>query len=84
VACLAGLSVQCVTQRRGAAVGYWGSLMISAVQTGFCGSLTTVSTFVTEASPGVLALTLVKACGAWGASLAGWAAGALGHGRMLA
>lgn len=39
---------QCVLRRRGAAIGYWGNLMITAVVTGFSGSLTTVSTFITE------------------------------------
>lgn len=39
---------QCVVQRRGASVGYWGNLAITAVVTGFSGSLTTVSTFITE------------------------------------
>ena len=39
--------MQCVLQRK-TTVGYWGSLWISAVITGFSGSLTTVSTFVTE------------------------------------
>ena len=38
----------CVLQR--APPGYWGSLLVSVVQTGFCGALTTVSTYVTEAS----------------------------------
>jgi hypothetical protein len=37
-----------VLQRRGSAVGYWGTLAIQAVETGFCGCLTTVSTFVAE------------------------------------
>lgn len=38
---------QCILQRS-VSVGYWGSLWISAVTAGFCGSLTTVSTFVSE------------------------------------
>ncbi|PRW44982.1 Camphor resistance family isoform 1 [Chlorella sorokiniana] len=41
-------SLQCVLQRRGSALGYWGTLMIESVITGFNGSLTTVSTFITE------------------------------------
>ncbi|PSC73475.1 UPF0695 membrane isoform X2 [Micractinium conductrix] len=41
--------LQAVLQRRGAArLGAGGSLLLAAAQTGFCGSLTTVSTFVTE------------------------------------
>ena len=40
--------LQCVLQRRPVAIGYWGSLMTTATQAGFCGSLTTVSTFVAE------------------------------------
>lgn len=41
--------LQCILQREAAtSLGYWGVLMLGAVQTGFCGSLTTVSTFVTE------------------------------------
>lgn len=40
--------LQCVLQRRGPALGYWGNLMINSVITGFNGSLTTVSTFITE------------------------------------
>ncbi|KAL6777873.1 hypothetical protein ACKKBG_A16015 [Auxenochlorella protothecoides x Auxenochlorella symbiontica] len=35
------------TQAR-AGLGYWGALLTSAVQTGFCGALTTVSTLVAE------------------------------------
>ncbi|KAL4423054.1 hypothetical protein ABPG77_005859 [Micractinium sp. CCAP 211/92] len=39
----------CILQRESAAsLGYWGGLMVGAVQVGFCGSLTTVSTYVTE------------------------------------
>ena len=38
--------LQAVVQR--AALGYWAALAITALQVGFCGSLTTVSTFVTE------------------------------------
>jgi fluoride ion exporter CrcB/FEX len=30
------------------APGYWGSLIINAIETGFCGCLTTVSTLVAE------------------------------------
>ncbi|EFN56313.1 hypothetical protein CHLNCDRAFT_144735 [Chlorella variabilis] len=41
-------ALQCVLQRRYEAAGYWGVLWLTAVQSGFCGSLTTVSTFVTE------------------------------------
>ncbi len=40
---------QCILQRElAASLGYWGGLMVGAVQVGFCGSLTTVSTYVTE------------------------------------
>ena len=42
------LPLQCVLQRRPVAIGYWGSLVTTATQSGFCGSLTTVSTFVAE------------------------------------
>lgn len=33
---------------RSAALSYWGSLWVNATIAGFCGSLTTVSTFITE------------------------------------
>lgn len=39
------------TQAR-AGLGYWGALLTSAVQTGFCGALTTVSTLVAEVRRG--------------------------------
>ena len=39
-------AMQCILQRT--SLSYWGGLLVPAVQTGFCGALTTVSTFVTE------------------------------------
>lgn len=32
-------------------VGYWGSIVTYAIRTGFCGALSTVSTFVAEVRP---------------------------------
>ena len=32
-------------------VGYWGSILTYAIRTGFCGALSTVSTFVAEVQP---------------------------------
>lgn len=54
--------VQCVL-RRNSGLSYWGTLMLQAVQTGFCGSLSTVSTFVTEARCALL-LHAVLCCAA--------------------
>lgn len=60
--------VQCVLQRRGADIGYWGNLMVNAVITGFNGSLTTVSTFMTE----------VRWAGREGSTRWAWRSGACG------
>lgn len=49
---LAASLPQCVLQRRGSSLGYWGTLMIDSVITGFNGSLSTVSTFITEVRGG--------------------------------
>ncbi len=40
--------MQCIQQRQGASLTYWGAVLIAAVQAGACGSLTTVSTWATE------------------------------------
>lgn len=58
--------LQCVIQK--VALGYWLSLILPGIQTGFCGALTTVSTFVTEV-------------GSHGAARTAGPAGALLHAR---
>jgi hypothetical protein len=54
--------LQSILQRRGTAISYWGSVVIQSVETGFSGCLTTVSTFVTEASLAQQLLACLFAC----------------------
>lgn len=49
VGCIIIFALQCpLTRSSSSSLGYWGTLLLPAVQTGFVGSLTTVSTMVTE------------------------------------
>jgi hypothetical protein len=54
--------LQCVLQRKGSTLGYWATLLIPAVMMGFCGSLSTVSTFVTEVGATWLGLVARLSC----------------------
>lgn len=44
--------LQALLTKRGPSLGYWGGLVVSALQTGLCGALTTVSTLVAEVRAG--------------------------------
>ena len=44
--------LQALLTKRGPSLGYWGGLVVSALQTGLCGALTTVSTLVAEVKGG--------------------------------
>lgn len=48
VGCIITFALQCPLTRSSLALGYWGNLLLPAAQIGFVGSLTTVSTMVTE------------------------------------
>jgi fluoride exporter len=49
VGCISTFALQCpLTRTSSSSLGYWGTLLLPAVQVGFVGSLTTVSTMVTE------------------------------------